>query len=163
MKIPYLVAQAKSPLPSLSGSFLRPRPVLAVRIGGAARNLLLDALLDTGSDDTVFEEWVAATIGVDLRGAPERHVGIVGRAKLVRCRHAPVELRITDGLHETYQWTTVVGFISTHLRYSLLGHAGCLQFFDAQFRGADQEVVLTPNSSFPPASKRELVVSCQKS
>ena len=148
MIIPYLVAHAKSPLPSLGGSFLRPPTVLAVRISGPARTLLLDGLLDTGSDDTVFEEWVAVAIGVDLSHAPERQVGLVGRAKLVRCRYAPVELRITDGLHETYQWTTLVGFVSTHLRYSLLGHAGCLQFFDATFRGADQEMVLTPNSSF---------------
>ena len=119
-------------------------PANPKRPDGSARNVFLAEVLDPGD----------ATRKGKVR---------VGRAKLVRCRHAPVELRITDGLHETYQWTTVVGFISTHLRYSLLGHAGCLQFFDAQFRGADQEVVLTPNSSFPPASKRELVVSCQKS
>ena len=148
MRIPYLVAQAKSPLPSLGGSLLRARPVLAVRIAGPARSLLLDGLLDTGSDDTVFEEWVAATIGVDLSQAAERQVGLVGRTSLVRCRYAPVELRITDGIRETYQWTTLVGFVSTHLRYSLLGHASCLQFFDAHFRGADREVELTPNSSF---------------
>jgi hypothetical protein len=149
VKIPYLVAQAKSPLPSLGGSLLRPRPVLAVGITGPTRSLLLDGLLDTGSDDTVFEEWVAAAIGVDLHRAPERQVGLVGRAHLVRCRYAPVELRITAGIRETYRWTTLVGFVSTHLRYSLLGHASCLQFFDAEFRGADHEVVLTSNSSFP--------------
>ena len=148
MRIPYLVAQARSPLPSLGGSLLRPRPVLAVRISGPARSLLLDGLLDTGSDDTVFEEWVAAAVGVDFSHAPERLVGLVGRSNLVRCRYAPVELRITDGIHETYQWTTLVGFVATHLRYSLLGHASCLQFFDTTFRGADQEVVLTPNTSF---------------
>jgi hypothetical protein len=62
----------------------------------------LDGLLDTGSDDTVFEEWVAAAVGVDLSHAPERLVGLVGRSNLVRCRYAPVELRITDGIHETY-------------------------------------------------------------
>lgn len=148
MKFPFLVAQAKSPLPSLGGSFLRPRPVLAVRIAGPTRSLLLDGLLDTGSDDTVFEEWVAATIGLDLSHCPERHVGLVGRSNLVRCRYAPVDLCITDGLRETYRWTTLVGFVATHLRYSLLGYAGCLQFFDATFRGSDQEVVLVPNSSF---------------
>jgi hypothetical protein len=31
----------------------------------------------------------------------------------------------------------------------LLGYAGFLQFFDADFRGADREVILTPNRSFP--------------
>jgi hypothetical protein len=74
VKAPYLIARGRSPLPSLGGSFFRPRPVIAVRVSGPG--------------------------------------------------HTP-------------------------LRYSLLGHAGFLQFFDAEFRGADQEVVLTPNSSFP--------------
>jgi hypothetical protein len=31
---------------------------------------------------------------------------------------------------------------------SLLGHAGFLQYFDAEFRGADREVILAPNGSF---------------
>ena len=149
MRIPYLVARAKSPLPSLRGSVLRARPVLAVRIGGPVRSLLLDGLLDTGSDDTVFEQRVATAIGVDLTGAEERQVGLVGRTSLVVCRYAPVELQITDGLGETYQWTATVAFAATGLRYSLLGYASCLQFFDAEFRGADQHVVLTPNASFP--------------
>jgi hypothetical protein len=43
----------------------------------------------------------------------------------------------------------VVGFASTRLRYNLLGQAGFLEFFDADFRGADHEVVLIPNARFP--------------
>jgi hypothetical protein len=109
----------------------------------------LDGLLDTGSDDTVFEDWGAAAIGVDLSQSPERHVGLVGRSNMVHCRYAPVQLRITDGIRETCQWTTLVGFVTTHLRYSLLGYAGFLQFFDAEFRGTSREVVLRPNGSFP--------------
>ncbi len=151
MKTPYLLGWAKAGLPSLGGSLLRPRPVLAVRITGPTRSLLLDGLLDTGSDDTVFEERVASVIGVDLSHAEERQVGLVGRTKLVRCRYAPVELQITDGLRETYRWTATVGFVSAPLRYSLLGYASCLQYFDAQFRGAEREVTLLPNASFPGA------------
>jgi hypothetical protein len=56
---------------------------------------------------------------------------------------------ITDAVRETYQWTAVVGFVSTRLRYNLLGHGGFLDFFDVEFRGADREVVLIPNRSFP--------------
>lgn len=35
-----------------------------------------------------------------------------------------MKVQITAGLHETFQWTATVGFVSTALRYSLLGHAG---------------------------------------
>jgi hypothetical protein len=106
-------------------------------------------LLDTGSDNTVFEETIASLIGLDLSQAEERELGIVGRPQPVRCKYAPVPLRITDGLNETYEWTAVVGFVATRLLYALLGYAGFLQYFDAEFRGADREVILTPNRSFP--------------
>jgi hypothetical protein len=53
----------------------------------------------------------------------------------------------TDG-QETCQWTALVGFVPVSLRRALLGYAGCLQFFDGQFRGADCEAVLTPNQAF---------------
>lgn len=149
MRVAYLAARGKSPLPSLGGSVIRPRPVIAVRVTGPRSTRLLDGLLDTGSDETVFEESLAGALGISLSGNEVRHVGLVGRKKPVRCRYASVELQITDGLHHTYQWSAVVGFVSTPLRYSLLGYASFLQFFDAEFRGADQEVVLTPNSSFP--------------
>ena len=149
MRVPYLLARAKSALPSLTGSFIRPRPVVAVRISGPRRSVLVDGLLDTGSDDTVFEEWVATAIGVELTHAQERQVGLVGRSKLIRCRYASVQFRITDGIQETYDWTTLVGFVSTPLRYSLLGYAGFLQFFDVEFLGSAREVVLVPNASFP--------------
>jgi len=43
----------------------------------------------------------------------------------------------------------VVGFVAIRLNYNLLGHAGFLQYFDTEFRGADRMVVLTLNRSFP--------------
>jgi hypothetical protein len=122
---------------------------MAVRITGPRHTRLLDGLLDTGSDETVFDEALATYLGVDLRHAEERHVGLVGRIQMVHCRYASVELAITDGLHETYRWRAIVGFVSTPLRYSLLGYAGFLQYFDADFRGADRVVTLTANTSFP--------------
>ncbi len=58
MKIPYMPVPTKQPIPSLGGSLLRHRPVTAVRLTGPADTRLYDGLLDTGSDDTVFEEGV---------------------------------------------------------------------------------------------------------
>jgi hypothetical protein len=122
---------------------------VAVRVTGPSDTKLRDGLLDTGADDTVFTEALAALLGVDLRHAEERQLALAGRPQPIRCRYAHVRLRITDGLRETYEWTAVVGFAATPLSYNLLGHAGFLQYFDAEFRGADREVILTPNHSFP--------------
>jgi hypothetical protein len=149
VRIPYVPVSYHQPIPSLGGGLVRYRPVMAVRLTGPRNDVLQDGLLDTGADETLFEERLAAIIGLDLDQAEERKVGLVGRPRPVRCRYAPVRLRITDGLRETYEWTAVVGFAATRLRYHLLGQSGFLQFFDVEFRGADRAVVLTPNRSFP--------------
>jgi hypothetical protein len=67
----------------------------------------------------------------------------------MHCRYAPVKLFITDVISETYEWTAIVGFAPVVFRHALLGHAGFLQYFNAEFRGHDREVILTTNPSFP--------------
>jgi hypothetical protein len=140
---------ARQPIPSLGGGLVRSRPVLAIRLTGPSNAKLRDGLPDTGADDTVFTEGLAALLGVDLRQAEERQLALAGRPQSVRCRYAPVRLWISDGSQETYEWSSVVGFVAARLHYNLLGHAGFLQYFDVEFRGMDREVVLTPNRSFP--------------
>ena len=150
MRIPYLAVKARQPLPSRGGSLVHYRPILAVRLTGPADTKIRDCLPDTGADDTVFTETLAVLLGIDLLAAEERQISLVGRPQPLRCRYVPVLLRITDGVNETYEWTAVVGFVAGRLRYNLLGHAGFLQFFDANFRGEpDREVILTPKLSFP--------------
>jgi hypothetical protein len=147
----YILVPGHQPSPALGGSSYRSRPLLAVRLIGPGDSRLRDGILDTGADETIFEDSVAPLIGIDLSYAEERNVRLVGRAKAVRCRYAPVKMRITDRV-ETYEWTAVVGFAATRLRYQLLGHGGFLQFFDVTFRGDDRDVILTPNHSFPGTS-----------
>jgi hypothetical protein len=84
---------------------------------------------------------------VDLAYAPERQVHLVGRGN-IRCRYALVTLRITDGVSESYEWDTVVGFAPFSLLRNLLGFGGFLQYFDANFRGAAEKVILFPNAVF---------------
>jgi len=147
LRVPYLVGTASTPLPSLGGSRQRPRPLYSVRITGPSHSLLRDSLLDTGADDTVFFEGVATALGIDLTHAAQRTVILAGRGPL-RCRYAPALLRITDGLSETYEWTAMVGFVPIRLQNPLLGYAGFFEFFDADFHGADREVILTPSWAF---------------
>lgn len=147
MIVRYTPCPVRTPVPALGGATLLPRPLLAVRITGPSGSCLRDSLLDTGADETVLDPSVATLIGVDLNQALEREINLVGRGR-IRCRYASVQLRITDGLSETYEWDTVVGFAPFPLLRGLLGFAGFLQFFDAAFRGADQEVTLLPNARF---------------
>ncbi len=95
----------------------------------------------------MFEAWVAALIGVDLTQAETRAIQLVGRPQVIHCRYASVEFSFTDG-RDAFQWTALAGFVSSRLRYPLLGYAGFLQFFNANFRGADREVTLTANRHF---------------
>ena len=152
MKIAYLAGKAKTPQPSLGGGLVRYRPIMAVRIGGPAGNWILDGLLDPGSDDTIFPEWVAPMIGADLNLAVDHHLHLAGRTHPLRCRYLSTILRITDGNQETYEWDAIVGFVAIPLKCPLLGQAGFLQYFDVVFRGADHHADLSPNASF--AGKR---------
>jgi hypothetical protein len=149
MRFPYLLATGKAPIPSLGGGHARPRPIIAVRVAGPSGSHLIDGLLDTGADETVFEEWLAALIGLDLTNSVHRDIGLVGRVQPVRVKYVSVNLCLTDGMHEVCEWSAIIGFTTTKLRYPLFGYAGFLQFFNTDFRGDDCEVMLTPNKKFP--------------
>jgi hypothetical protein len=123
--------------------------VVPIRITCPAGSHLLDGLLDSAADDTIFPLFVSALIGLDLSAAPEHPVTLAGRAQPIAVRYQAVTLRITDGVQETYEWTAVVGFAAVPLRRALLGQAGFLEFCNADFRGADHEVFLATNLTFP--------------
>jgi hypothetical protein len=139
---------SRQPVPSLGGNLVRHRPVLAVMLTGTATPQLRDGLLDTGADDTVFSDAVAAALGVDLSLAEQRSISLAGRPQPLLCRYVAVQLRICDGI-ETFEWPATVGFVAARLHYALLGQAGFLQFFSADFDGEAHIVTLTPKPSFP--------------
>lgn len=147
MIVQYTGCPVRTPVPALGGATTVPRPIVAVRITGPTGSQLRDGLLDSGADETVLDPSVATLIGVDLSKAPQREINLVGRGR-IRCRYAMVQLRITDGKLETYEWDTMVGFAPFPILRSLLRFAGFLQYFDADFRGADEEVSLLTNRRF---------------
>jgi hypothetical protein len=106
----------------------------------------MEGRLDTGSDDTVFPERLAALIGVDLSNAPIGQNRTANMA-LVTVRYAQIILRITNGVQRR-EWPAWVGFTSAVSR-PLLGFAGFLQFFTATFHGDREQVELTFNSLYP--------------
>ncbi len=128
MNINYLAGKATKPQPSLHGNLIRFRPILAVRISGPSGSWLLDGLLDSGSDDTIFPEWVAAMIGADLESALEMDLHLAGRGKPIRCRYCEVRLKLTDGISESFDWKAIVGFVSVPLKCPLLGQRDSCNF-----------------------------------
>jgi predicted aspartyl protease len=147
VRLPYMAITAKNPVPSLDGALVRYRPIAAVRLTGPTNSKIRDGLLDSGADDTVFSEELAEQLGIDLTHADERLMSLAGRPKPVRIKYARVDLRISDGIG-AYEWSAVIGFVRAKLHYNLLGQAGFLQYFNAEYRGADREVILLANSSF---------------
>jgi hypothetical protein len=80
------------------------------------------------------------------------------RGQAYRLRFGDVELELADDNGSVCRWPAVVGFSAAPLRYPILGNAarypilgnaGCLCFFDALFRGADQFMELETNRSYP--------------
>jgi len=103
-------------------------------------------LLDSGADDTVFPDLVAAGIG--LSQAPTGGASGVGSMSAVVLRYAEVVLRISDG-REHREWPARVGFTSAPLHRPLLDFAGFLQFFTASFHGDRELAELTVNAAYP--------------
>lgn len=148
MKFDYMAIPTRRPVPSLAGQSVRYRPVIAVLLTGSATPQLRDGLLDTGADDTVFSESVAAALGADLSRADQCFISLAGRPQPMICRYTKVQLRISDGT-EAFEWPAVVGFVAARLHYALLGQAGFLQYFRADFDGDARVVELVPKPSFP--------------
>ncbi len=126
------------------------RPEAKIRIGGTLGDAYLRVLLDTGADHTVLPISIAADIGAELfADEADSAKGVSGHE--INIIPGKVELELFDG-HESSQWTAVIGFaqFATSLdECSILGHAGCLEFFLAEFDGHSQVVELTPRSNFP--------------
>ena len=146
MRFPYHALNVHRNLISLGGRSQRPRPLVLVSLGGPQGVFVQHALLDTGADDTVFPERAAIKAGIDLTNAPAGNLrGVGGGAG--RLRYAQVKLRLSDG-RESREWTAWVGFTAAPLTQPLLGYAGCLQFFHANFLGDQEAVELTVNSRY---------------
>jgi hypothetical protein len=146
MRFRYVPLATTRPIYPLGGAWVRHRPLLAIEIAGPLGSRFLDAVLDSGADDTIFPEHLAPRLGVVLANAPEGESAAVGGAPLVY-RYASVTLRLADH-YEECEWEAIVGFIAAPLRRPILGQAGVLQFFDVQLLGAHRETILTPNPSF---------------
>jgi hypothetical protein len=117
-------------------------------IAARGRRYFPRALLDTGSEDTIFPTAVAGIIGVDLHGRSDRRSVLRWRGAAYSLQFGNVTLELRDG-SETLSWQSEIGFSDAPIPYVLLGNNGCLEFFDATFLGWAREVEISASVSFP--------------
>jgi len=150
LQFPYQDEPLTGPPPPslLLGSTVRRRPLIPVTIIGPTglKRHFGRALLDTGADDTVFPLDTVAWIAATLR--PDTGHRVRWRGQAHPLRFGDVQLELAAG-GSVWRWPAVVAFSPAPLAYPLLGNCGCLQFFDARFRGADLMVDLETNSAYP--------------
>jgi hypothetical protein len=109
---------------------MRHRPLVPIRLIGPRVLHPIDGCIDCATDDTLFPEHLAHRLGIDLTNAPQGQAQPPGHAPILVLYHR-VTLLLTDGF-ETCEWEAIVGFVALPLRWALLGHAGFLDFFDAE-------------------------------
>jgi hypothetical protein len=149
LQILYMPRPIKPPTPPNHppGTTYRYRPILPVTlVGPADRRHGTHAVVDTGSDDCLFPIGFLARIG----GTPCPETGhhVTWRGSTYPILYANITLMLADDT-STYTWPTIVAFTPAPIKHSLLGIAGCLQYFDARFRGADRTVELEANWTYP--------------
>src|SRR4051794_6617077 len=149
LQFPYLAVRIKgSPPPSMpTNALIRWRPFLPVTLLGATdRRHLTRALLDTGSDECIFPQNLLSAIGATP--LPDSKHVVTWRGNRIPIHHARISLMLADDT-STYTWAATVAFSTATIAYPLLGLAGCLQYFDARFRGADRTIELEANWTYP--------------
>jgi|SRR5579884_3002621 len=144
---PYLAQHYPRPLVTLRGATVRYRPIFAITVFGPSGDYPIDVLADTGADDILFPEWLAARIGLDLTNAPTGG-GSVANLGTIPVRYAEVRLRLWNP-HEQREWQAWVAFTSAPLRQGYFGQAGGLEYFEACFRHWRRELELTVAPTYP--------------
>ncbi len=132
-------------------ALVRYRPLAPIVISNPATGASYqynEAVIDSGADDSVFPLRAVAQLRLML-------LATVGLGHQVRWRGAPwplqfgdVQLRLDDGVHSCY-WLARVAFSLAPMPFPILGQAGCLQYFNATFRGEDRLTELEPIPAFP--------------
>jgi hypothetical protein len=152
MKFPYRQYHT-TPSPTAPGGILH-RPEIPLRLFGSTGAISLWALVDAGSDDTLYPLSVAQMIGASLDPTQSWKVeGIGGHA--VPIILGEIVLEVSDG-NQTFQWPSKVGFADfadPQDEVSLVGHAGCLDYFRVIYDGHLRTLEINVTPAFPGQRK----------
>jgi hypothetical protein len=126
------------------------RPEIDVRVFGPKGSGIFRALIDTGADNTVLPKSVADVCGIITDSGIGPSMETFGGHKLPT-RFGNVTLEIAEG-GEKVRWETRVQFFDFDTPDSetlIMGHAGMLDYFSAEFDGWNAELTLKANDDLP--------------
>jgi hypothetical protein len=125
------------------------RPIIPVVLHGPSGKRLLDGLLDTGSDRTLFPQREAQIVGLPLPDNPDGHIRTAGGVSIpYRLSDAVLELRASATV---VRWRASVAFAEAPLQIIHLGHRGFLEYFRSTFHGPGKRIVLERQPNLPNA------------
>jgi hypothetical protein len=124
------------------------RPMIPFHLFGPAGEDEAIGLVDTGSDDTVFPDYLIRVLGVVIAPLDYAAVGGVGNG-MELVRYGTIDLAI-PGAGGGDRWSARVGFHAGHK--VVLGHGGFLESFTASFNGRSRHLTLTPNGNARPSA-----------
>lgn len=115
------------------------RPMIAITVHGpTGLCLLTDALIDTGSDVTLFSSDVARRLKIDLSGiTPLPVMTAVGPV----ATYQPYSLTLEIRRHpQSNRWTARAGFLQRPMSMGILGTKGFFEFFDLAYSARNEAV-----------------------
>lgn len=124
--------------PTLIRQNLR-RPIIAVTIHGPhGLSLQTDALIDTGSDVTLFSIDVARRLKIDLTGVtPLPVITAVGPVATYQPYDLILDIRRPP---DVLRWTARAGFLPRPMSLGILGTKGFFEFFDLNYSARDHRI-----------------------
>lgn len=146
MRIPYRQYPAQV-APGFEEGILY-RPMIPIIVISPTGEIGFEALVDTGSDQTIFPRADAARAGVvfDKRYASHVKGRLPGDSEeLVSGKAIQLAMQLDN---EVYRWSATVWFSDVG-GVPILGHSGFLEYFEATFFGDEHELELKPVKGFP--------------
>lgn len=128
------------------------RPEITIRLHGPNGSDDLDALVDTGADNTIFPESIARNLGVQLLRATGPAAQAFGGQR-IDLWYADVELELVHS-GGSLRWLAQVYFRADEVddETVILGRDGFLEYFTATFIGDEFALDLQPNSYLPKSA-----------
>jgi predicted aspartyl protease len=123
------------------------KPFVPLLMIGPRGRFIQDSLIDTGSEEILIAQPIAARLGIDTSAAPTRSVRGVARQP-TQVRMVPATLYMSDGV-DVVRWNATIGVTLIALPYPLFGMAGGLEHFKTTLDPEQGTVTLLPLPSLP--------------